>query len=75
MSPTPELQTMAPVATTTTPELTALDRCDGCGARAYHRATLHSGGTLLFCHHHGKEHMAKLAPLVSDWLDESAALL
>jgi hypothetical protein len=32
-------------------ELTALDRCDRCGARAQHRVTF-TAGELLFCEHH-----------------------
>ena len=40
--------------------LTALDRCDRCGAQAYMRATLPTG-PLLFCRHHGREHGDKLA--------------
>ena len=35
-------------------ELTALDRCDKCGARAMVRATLRTG-ELYFCGHHAKE--------------------
>src|ERR1700740_562413 len=34
------------------PVLSALDRCDLCGAQAYIRVTLESG-ELLFCAHHG----------------------
>jgi ribosomal protein L37E len=40
--------------------LTAADRCDRCGAQAYVRARLHAGGELLFCAHHGREHLPKL---------------
>jgi hypothetical protein len=40
--------------------LNALDRCDRCGAQAYVRATLLTGGELLFCAHHGKEYAEKL---------------
>lgn len=42
---------------TTTLEHTALsaaDRCDRCGARAYVRAALPGGSELLFCKHHGR---------------------
>ena len=49
--------------TTTTAEntgLTAADRCDRCGAQAYVRVTLNTGGELLFCAHHGKAHADKL---------------
>jgi hypothetical protein len=34
--------------------LTALDRCDKCGAQAMVRATL-ANGELYFCGHHGRE--------------------
>ena len=40
--------------------LNALDRCDRCGAQAYVRATLATGGELMFCAHHGKEYAEKL---------------
>ncbi len=36
------------------PVLSALDRCDLCGAQAYIRVTLESG-ELLFCAHHGAQ--------------------
>ena len=42
------------------PPLTAADRCDRCGAQAYIRVDLASGGELLFCAHHGRAHEAKL---------------
>ena len=35
--------------------LTAQDRCDRCGAQAYVRAVLASGGELIFCSHHHRE--------------------
>lgn len=35
--------------------LTAQDRCDRCGAQAYVRAVLASGGELIFCSHHNRE--------------------
>jgi len=40
--------------------LTAADRCDRCGAQAYLRVELQSGGELLFCAHHAREHGEKL---------------
>jgi hypothetical protein len=40
---------------TTTEALTALDRCDRCGAQAQHRVTL-TAGDLLFCEHHHRAH-------------------
>jgi hypothetical protein len=41
--------------------LTAQDRCDRCGAQAYHRATLPSGFELFFCNHDLKKNLVKLA--------------
>jgi hypothetical protein len=55
-------------------ELTALDRCDSCGAQAYIRATLPSGSALLFCAHHGRKNEDKLRGLGASWHDESARL-
>ena len=40
--------------------LSALDRCDRCGAQAYLRVELSAGGELLFCAHHAREHGDKL---------------
>ena len=48
------------MTTALAPSLTAADRCDRCGAQAYVRARLHAGGELLFCAHHGREHLPKL---------------
>lgn len=55
-------------------ELTALDRCDSCGAQAYIRATLPSGSSLLFCAHHGRKNEEKLRGLGATWHDESDRL-
>ena len=41
-------------------DLTAMDRCDRCGAQAFYRAVL-TTGELLFCAHHGREYGDKLA--------------
>lgn len=49
--------------TLTRPELTAADRCDRCGAAAKIRVVLRTGGELLFCGHHGREHESKLREL------------
>ena len=38
--------------------LTALDRCDGCGAQAYVKVSLNAGGELLFCLHDANTHLA-----------------
>ncbi len=65
------------VVTTTlaTSPLTAADRCDRCGAQAYVRVMLASGGELLFCAHHGREHTPALASAEARIQDESARLL
>lgn len=57
----------------TTP-LNAVDRCDRCGAQAYVRAVMLSGGELLFCGHHAKEYAEKLKPVVRAIQDETAKL-
>ena len=54
--------------------LNALDRCDRCGAQAYVRATLLTGGELLFCAHHGKEYAEKLKPVAKNIQDETDRL-
>jgi len=59
---------------TATHELTALDRCDSCGAQAYVRVTLASG-VLYFCAHHGAKFRDKLSDSALDWHDESSRLL
>lgn len=48
---------------TLAPELTTADRCDRCGAQAFVRARLAGGFELLFCAHHGREHLNKLRDL------------
>ncbi|MFN2497267.1 MAG: hypothetical protein ABR608_15410 [Pseudonocardiaceae bacterium] len=53
-------------STLTRPELTAADRCDRCGAAARVRAVLPSGGELMFCNHHAREHASKLKELAAD---------
>lgn len=55
--------------------LTALDRCDRCGAQAYVRATLLSGGELLFCAHHSKEYSEGLKKVSASIQDESEKLV
>ncbi|RKS77601.1 hypothetical protein CLV35_1295 [Motilibacter peucedani] len=54
--------------------LTAADRCDRCGAQAYVRVTLESGGELLFCAHHGREHADALRQVATDIQDETERL-
>lgn len=60
--------------TTATAALTAADRCDRCGARAYIRVVLPGGGELLFCAHHGRAHEIALRARAVDIHDESHAL-
>ncbi len=57
-----------------TPQFTALDRCDRCGAQAYVRVELSSGGELLFCAHHAREHAEKLQLVASSIQDETGQL-
>lgn len=64
---------MTPTLTSATP-LTAADRCDRCGAQAYVRVVLASGGELLFCAHHAREHAEALARVAADIVDESERL-
>lgn len=51
------------------PILTAQDRCDQCGARAWVRVTL-ATGTLNFCAHHANQHLDAIAPKALDIIDE-----
>lgn len=49
-------------------ELSALDRCDACGARAWMRVLM--GDTeLLFCAHHGAKHFEALSA-VADYIQD-----
>lgn len=51
-------------ATLTSPAaMVAEDRCDRCGAAAAVRAILPTGGELLFCGHHARQHSARLEEL------------
>jgi hypothetical protein len=56
------------------PALSASDRCDRCGAQAYLRAELHTGGELLFCAHHAREHGDKLRAVAVNVVDETHKL-
>ncbi|WP_426560461.1 DUF7455 domain-containing protein [Angustibacter sp. McL0619] len=60
--------------TLATTQLTAADRCDRCGAQAYVRVVLISGGELLFCAHHGREHATALTSAAASITDESDRL-
>ncbi|KIH98196.1 hypothetical protein LP52_14855 [Streptomonospora alba] len=57
-----------------TQPLTAADRCDRCGAQAYVRVVLNSGGELLFCAHHMREHDASIRKIASEVQDETSRL-
>ncbi len=59
---------------TLSPTMSAADRCDRCGAQAYFRARLSSGSELLFCAHHGREHLPKLRGLAVQIDDETDRL-
>ncbi len=54
--------------------MTTAERCDRCGAQAYVRVLLASGGELLFCAHHGREHSAKLREVAAEIHDETDKL-
>jgi hypothetical protein len=54
--------------------LSAADRCDRCGAQAYLRVELQSGGELLFCAHHAREHGDKLREIAAHVVDETDRL-
>jgi hypothetical protein len=54
--------------------LTAVDRCDRCGAQAYVRALLPNGLELLFCAHHGRHHSAALTKIAVGIHDETSRL-
>lgn len=54
--------------------LTAADRCDRCGAQAYLRVELQSGGELLFCAHHAREHGDALKEVAATVHDETHKL-
>ena len=53
--------------------LTALDRCDRCGAQAYVRVQL-GAGELMFCAHHNREHAPAYLPMATFVQDETERL-
>lgn len=65
---------MSTVTAPSTSELTAVDRCDRCGAQAYLRVLLEAGGELLFCAHHAREHGDKLREVAVAFHDETGKL-
>lgn len=62
---------MVDTTTTMDPTLTTVDRCDRCGAQAYMRVILHSGGELMFCAHHAAAHREKLQEVAARIQDET----
>lgn len=57
------------------PLVRATDRCDRCGAQAYHRAqSKETGLELVFCHHHGKAFEATLGAQNFSTSDQSKSL-
>jgi hypothetical protein len=54
--------------------ITAMDRCDRCGAQAYVRALLPNGLELLFCAHHSRQHSSALTKIAVDIHDETDRL-
>jgi hypothetical protein len=54
--------------------LTALDRCDRCGAQAYLRIELAGGHELLFCAHHSREHEQQIRSIAVSVHDETSTL-
>jgi hypothetical protein len=71
------LRNEADVTTAVAPSsasLSAADRCDRCGAQAYLRVELQSGGELLFCAHHAREHGDKLRQIAANVVDETEKL-
>jgi hypothetical protein len=55
-------------------EMTALDRCDRCGAQAYVRTVLASGSELLFCNHHWHQNEGRLREIAVTIQDETGRL-
>ena len=54
--------------------LTAADRCDRCGARAYVRVLLPSRLELLFCAHHNRQYASALTKIAAEICDETDRL-
>jgi len=73
MHPEREATVTTATAQSSTP-LTAVDRCDRCGAQAYLRVSLQGGGELLFCAHHAREHGDKLREIAAYVHDETDKL-
>ena len=54
--------------------LTAVDRCDRCGAQAYVRVLLPSRRELLFCAHHNRQYPSALTKIAVEIRDETNRL-
>jgi hypothetical protein len=54
--------------------LSAIDRCDRCGAQAYVRVELSGNAELLFCAHHARQHEEKLREVAITIHDETQKL-
>ena len=72
-APTEERVTVTATAQLT--GLSAVDRCDRCGAQAYVRVELAGGAELLFCAHHARQHEDKLREVAITIHDESGRLV
>lgn len=72
--PTDEREADVTTAVAPSAALTAEDRCDRCGAQAYLRVELASGGELLFCAHHAREHGEKIKEIAISVHDETSKL-
>jgi hypothetical protein len=55
-------------------QLTAVDRCDRCGAQAYVRVLLPGRLELLFCAHHNRQYSSALANIAVEIHDETIRL-
>src|ERR1700755_1313004 len=55
-------------------ELSAVDRCDRCGAQAYVRTVLGSGPEWLFCAHHGHDNESRLREIAISIHDQTDQL-
>ena len=62
-------------ATAQLTSLSAVDRCDRCGAQAYVRVELAGGAELLFCAHHARQHEDKLREVATVIHDETGRLV
>ncbi|MBV9099212.1 MAG: hypothetical protein JO079_14265 [Frankiaceae bacterium] len=60
--------------TTAAPPVSPAERCDRCGARAAVRAIMPGGADLLFCAHHGRQHMKELREVAVEIRDDEGVL-